>query len=137
MIIQKATTNTNLIVQDLANLITLSSPTYLFILTSGVNVDYAVIPVNTTPTGASGAYSSFTITEGGNDPTLGNITLGTTGVYDLVIYEQASTTNLDPDNATKIEYGTVLARVISTASETSNYIEHVIDVTFIEHSVSL
>lgn len=120
---------------DLENLATLSSPTYLFIFNSGANVDYAVIPTNTTPTGASGSYSQFTITEGGADPTNGNITLGTTGVYDLVIYEQASTTNLDPDLATKIEYGTMLARIIDT--ESSDYVEHVIDVTFVEHSVAL
>lgn len=135
MILSKATTNTELVIQDLKTFSSLSSPTYLFIFTSPANVEYAVLPVNTTPSGAADTYSQFTIIEGGADPTNGNITLGTTGVYDLVIYEQASTTNLDKDNATKIPFNGLLARVISTASEGSSYVEHVIDTTYIEHSI--
>lgn len=120
---------------DLKNNSSLSSPTYLFVFTSPANVEYSVIPVNTTPTGAENTYSQFTLTEGGSDPTNGDITLGTTGVYDLEIYEQASTTNLDKANATKIPFDGLLARVISTESESSQYVEHVIPVTYIEHSI--
>ena len=133
IILQKATTNQNLIYFNLQDDASLSTPVFLFIFSKG-GVDYPVISTDLSTTAQKAEFSTFTITEGGNDPTNGDFTLGTTGVYGVVIYEQSSTTNLDPDNATKIREG--LARVIDGENESSYWYEHTIDLSFYEHSVA-
>ncbi len=132
IVFQKATTTNNLTLFNLLDDASLSAPVYLFVFSKGGN-DYPVILTDQATTAQQAEYSKFNITEGGNDPTNGNFTIGTTGVYDVVIYEQSSTTNLDPSLATKIR--TDLARVID--SETSNYVEHVISVSYVEHTPAL
>jgi len=109
----------------------LSSPVYLFVFSKGGN-DYPVISTDLATDSAKARYNKFTIIEGSSDPTNGSFILGTTGVYDLNVYEQSSTTNLDPANSTGL-VETTLARVIDT--ETSNYIEHTINVTYTEHTL--
>lgn len=111
----------------------MSSPVYLFVFSKGGN-DYPVISTDLATDSAKARYNKFTIIEGASDPTNGSFILGTTGVYDLNVYEQSSTTNLDPDNATGL-VETTLARVIDT--ETSNYIEHTVTVSYTEHTPTL
>ena len=102
VILQKATTNNNIVFYDLKSDSSLSSPVYLFVFSKGGN-DYPVISTDLSTTAQKEVYSKFTFIEGVDDPENGSFLLGSTGVYDLVIYEQSSTTNLDPDNATKIQ----------------------------------
>lgn len=135
MIIEKGQTNENLIIRGLSDFTTISGAKYLFKFISPLNVDYTVIPTNTTPSGVSSNYSSFTIIEGVDDRENGSLILGGQGVYELVIYEQSSTTNLDPDNATKVDYGTLVVRVVGTSDSTTDYIEHTIATSYIEHTV--
>ena len=131
IILQKATTNTDLILTLTENT-TLSSPVYLFVFTSVANVDYPVISTDLATVAQKARYNKFTIIEGASDPTNGSLILGNTGVYDLVVYEQSSATNLDPTLATGVVERT-LARIID--SEVSNYVSHEIDVTYAEHSI--
>lgn len=130
LVIQKATANTNLILTLKENT-TLSNPYYLFVFSRGGN-DYPVISADLATTAQKERFNKFTITEGSSDPTNGSLILGTPGVYELTVYEQSSSTNLDPDNATGV-VERMQARVID--SETSNYIEHVINTSYIEHSI--
>ena len=130
IVLQKATTNTNLVF-TLNEDVTLSSPVFLFVFSKG-GVDYPVISTDLATTAQKARFNKFTITEGASDPTNGSFIIGSTGVYELVIYEQSSSTNLDPDSATGVVERT-LARVID--SETSNYIEHNITTTYVEHSI--
>jgi hypothetical protein len=62
-------------------------------------------------------YNKFTITETSTpDPLQGEVTLSVAGYYSYEVYEQASSTNLDPeeaDNTTPIEVGKV--KVIGSA----------------------
>lgn len=132
IVIEKSATNENLVFYNLQDDSNLSNPVYLFVFTKG-NVDYPVISSDLSTAAQKAEYSRFTITEGVDDPENGSFVLGTTGVYDLVIYEQSSSTNLDPDNATKVQE--TLARVIDTETVTNSWIEHTIDLTYIEHSV--
>lgn len=129
IILQKATTNTELVFTLNENK-TLSSPYYLFVFSKGGN-DYPVISTDLATTAQQERYNKFTITEGSSDPTNGSFIIGSTGVYELNIYEQSSSSNLDPDNATGLVEST-LARVID--SESSNYIEHTISINYIEHT---
>ena len=131
-VIQKATTNENNILYGLKDDSTLVSPVYLFVFSKG-GVDYPVILTDLATSSQKEEYSKFTLIEGADDPTNGSLILGTTGVYDLVIYEQSSSTNLDPNNATYVQ--DTLARVIDSENISSAWIEHTIDLTFYEHSV--
>ena len=59
------------------------------------------------------------------------IILGNVGQYHYTIYEQASSTNLDPDLASGIvERGMMW---LSDATDRSIYIQHEIEVTYIAH----
>ena len=131
IILQKATTNTDLILTLTENT-TLAIPVYLFVFTSEANVAYPVISTDLATAAQKARYNKFTITEGANNPTNGSLILGNTGVYDLVVYEQSSTSNLDPALATGVVERT-LARIID--SEASNYVSHQIDVTYAVHSI--
>ena len=133
IILQKATTNTDTIIRKLKAFTTLNNPYYLFVFTSPMNVQYTCIGTDLATVAQQESFSNFTIIEGVDDRTNGSLILGNTGVYDFEIYEQASSTNLDPNNATRIEYSFGLARVKD--SEVSNYVAHEIDVTYAEHSI--
>jgi hypothetical protein len=92
-------------------------------------IDYPVICTDLATTSERVRASRFTITEGDNDPENGSLILGTTGVYELNIYEQSSTTNLDPDNSTGLVV-TTQARI--NGDETITYIEREISINYIE-----
>ena len=130
IVLQKATTNQNLTFFNLKDDSTLLNPTYLFVFSKAGN-DYPVISSDLASSSQKEEFSLFTITEGANDPTNGSFNIGTTGVYDLIVYEQTSTTNLDPTAVGTTKVQETLARVID--SETSNYIEHIISTNYIEH----
>jgi len=128
--LQKATTNQNLILTLKENT-TLDTPVYLFVFSRGGN-DYPVISTDLATAAQKERFNKFTITEGADDPENGSLILGATGVYELNVYEQSSSTNLDPDNSTGI-VETTLARIID--SETSNYTENVISVSYSENVI--
>lgn len=132
-IIEKGVTTDNNILYNLEDDSTLVNPVYLFLFNKG-NLTYPVILTDLSTPDQKEEYSRFDITEGVNDPTNGQVILGTTGVYDVIVYEQTSTTNLDPSNATYVQE--FLARVNDAQILSNSYIEHVIDLTYIEHSVS-
>lgn len=94
--------------------------------------DYPVISADLATTAQKERFNKFTITEGASDPTNGSLILGGTGVYELTVYEQSSSSNLDPDNATGV-VERMQVRVID--SETSNYLEHTISISYLEHTV--
>lgn len=127
IVLSKATANINVSIK-LTDNITLASPYYLFVFTKG-GIDYPVICTDLATTAERVRASRFTITEGVNDPTNGSLILGTTGVYELNIYEQSSSTNLDPDNATGLVI-TTQARINGTSGIT--YIEKAITINYIE-----
>jgi len=129
ILLEKAATSTDTL--SLKEKSTLPSPVYLFRFTSdSTGSSYYVIPtvVDTFGTGDR-QRTEISITEGSNDPTNGSIILGNPGMYTYIIYEQTSTTNLDPSGLTIVERGEM--RLIDT--ETSDYIEHVPSVTYYEH----
>lgn len=127
IVLEKATTNLNVAIQ-LTDNITLVDPYYLFVFTKG-GVDYPVICTDIATTAERVRSSRFTIVEGVDDPENGSLLLGTPGVYELNIYEQASDTNLDPDNSTGLVV-TTQARINGAAAVT--YIEAEIAINYIE-----
>lgn len=101
--LEKNTTNTN-IALTLTEKVTISNPYFLFEFTKDMtDVSYYVICADTST--ETQRYNLFTIIEGGADPTNGNVTLGLEGFYKYNIYEQASSTNLDPSGLTLVENG--------------------------------
>lgn len=123
----KNTTNEDLILY-LTELTSISSPVFLFVFKKGNNL-YPVISQDLSD--SPNSYNKFTIVEGGNDPENGEVLLGGAGEYELLVYEQSSTTNLDPDNATLILQ--TLARV--TEDYSGLYVAHEIDLTYTEHQI--
>jgi hypothetical protein len=61
------------------------------------------------------------------------IILGNVGLYHYTIYEQSSSSNLDPSGLTIVERGHM--RLVD--GETTQYIAHEIDTTYIAHEVIL
>ena len=133
ILLTKAQANTNLVF-TLEEKTTLDSPTYLFAFTSdSTNVEYTCISADLSTAGAARDRANlFTITEGADDRTNGSLILGREGMYHYIVYEQTSTTNLNPDSADGIVQRGFM-RLISSTSETSNYTEHSIDITYVEH----
>jgi len=115
---------TNVFVATLWELSTLTSPYYLFVFTSSqTKVSYYTIIANTS-TNVS-RYNKFSFVEGVDDALNGKLVLGETGFYTYTVYDQSSSTNLDPDLATGVvEYGKM--KLMSTADSPD----------FTQHSVS-
>ena len=132
LLLQKAATNEDLVL-ELTESSSLSNPVYLFVFSRGGNT-YPVISTDLATASQKARFNKFTIIEGVDNPTNGSLILGNTGVYDLTVYEQSSTTNLNPSLATNKVY-TTLARLID--SETSIYVSHNITVSYTEHVISL
>ena len=133
IVLEKGQTNEDLVF-TLSENTTLSNPVYLFQFISPLNVSYTCISTDLATTAQKERYNKFTIIEGVDDRENGSLILGGQGVYELVIWEQSSTTNLDPDNATaRVEQ--TLVRLIGTSDSTTDYIEHVIETSYIEHTV--
>lgn len=127
MLIVAKNTNSTLIV-TLTEKVTLASPYYLFAFTSDVSqlTKYFIsadISIHTD------RYNEFLITEtsGTEILTSGTITLNPTGQWTYRIYEQTSSTNLDPNLTTSLlEIGIV--KVTGTA--TTYYTNSGLDNTF-------
>lgn len=121
------TVNTN-IALTLTEKVTISNPYFLFEFTKDMtDVSYYVICADTST--ETQRYNLFSITEGGNDPTNGNITLGLEGFYKYNIYEQASSTNLDPSGLTLVESGKM-----KLLGDTQTFTKHSISVDYIAHN---
>lgn len=63
------------------------------------------------------------------------IILGNAGLYHYAIYEQSSSSNLDPTGLTIVERGRM--RLVETTESTSQYVAHEIELTYIAHQVTL
>lgn len=123
-------TSVNEIIVTLTEKVTLSSPYFLFQFENQQTKQlYYCISADTSS--YTDRYNDFSIEEKTN-PTLtnGEIRLANEGFYNYTIYEQESSTNLDPDNATGIvEKG--ICKVIGTARTsyshtpaTTTYVAH-------------
>ena len=130
IVLQKATTNED-IVFTLTENSTLSNPYYLFEFISEGNTSYTCISADLGTEAQKARFNKFTIIEGVDDRTNGSLILGNTGVYRINVYEQISSTNLDVDNASFVEY--TIGRLID--SETSNYVAHEIVTEYIDHVI--
>lgn len=94
---------------------TLSAPNYLFVFTQRTTNDViAFVKLNNTDISAhKSRYNEFSITT--------NSHFSMEGEYHYAIYEQTSTTNVDPDNATSLlEVG--IARVLPASANEFEYI---------------
>jgi hypothetical protein len=119
-LIKIAKDTVNAVYLTLTEKVTLSSPKFLFVFQNDItNVYYYFIAADTSS--YTYRYNKFSIEEKEDgDPLLGEIELPETGFYNYTIYEQESSTNLDPDNATGIvEIGKVL--VTDTETEANVY----------------
>ena len=105
IIITQATSN--IVILTLTEKVTLSSPKFLFVFKNDVtNVSYYFIAADTS------RYNKFSITEmADGNPLIGQIQLSEEGFYGYTVYEQESSSNLDPALATGIvEVGKVLVK---------------------------
>ena len=110
---------------------TLSSPIYLFQFRNVTEkVSYYCIMADISL--YKDRYNEFTFTEGTDLPLVGKLILGAGGQYEYFVYEQLSTTNLDPTLATGlVEYGLMDLERASTT-----YNQHSIDQTYKTHQVT-
>lgn len=137
MNLQKATTNDN-VGLTLAEDTTITNPVYLFEWQNDqTKVNYYAICQDVSLAGPARERSNlFNITLGVDDPLNSSLILGNVGRYHYFIYEQTSTTNLDPslsDNTTPISRGT--CNVFD--DEVSQYNAHQIKITYTAHVPTL
>jgi len=113
-IIRKGQANT--LVFTLTENVTLTTPYFLFEITH--QVDKTPIYFIATDTSSyTSWYNKFSVTEGTNNPANGQIVCTNAGQYNYRIWEQSSSSNLDPANAsTLLETGII--RVDSATSNT-------------------
>jgi len=117
---KNATTN---FVATLYELSQLTNPNYLFEFESDqTKVKYYTI-ISDISTNKP-RYNEFNFIEGSNDPTNGSLILGSAGFYNYKVYEQASSSNLDPTGLNKVEEGKL--KLIDSTYQPS----------FTQHSVS-
>lgn len=89
----------NNFVLTLTEKVTLSSPKFLFKFRNILeNKSYYVIIADTST--YTRRYNEFSLTEGTADALNGKVVLGVAGQYEYFVYEQTSTTNLDPTLST-------------------------------------
>lgn len=134
MILQKSTNNTN-IALTLYEKTTLSPVYYLFEFQNDqTKVKYYQIFTDVSVAGSARERSNLFNIEVINSGSGANkIILGNTGLYHYTIYEQSSSSNLDPTGLTIVERGQM--RLVD--GETSQYIAHEIEITYVAHEVSL
>mgnify|MGYP003133792651 CR=1 FL=1 len=117
---KNATTN---FVATLYELSQLTNPNYLFEFESDqTKVKYYTI-ISDISTNKP-RYNEFNFIEGSNDPTNGTLILGSAGFYNYKVYEQVSSSNLDPTGLNKVEEGKL--KLIDSTYQPS----------FTQHSVS-
>lgn len=73
-------------------------------------------------------YNKFSIIEGADDPTNGSIILGDEGFYSYNIYEQSSSSNLDPSGLTVIESGKM-----KLLGDNQTFTKHSITTSYVVH----
>jgi hypothetical protein len=111
----------NTVVLTLKEKTTLTNPKYLFVFKndqSNVDNKFIADDISTYPD----RYNKFVVTEktSSPNPLTGEVTLSLDGFYTYTIYEQTSSTNLNPANATKVvETGKV--QVFATAAADHTY----------------
>lgn len=134
MILQKATNNTN-IALTLYEKTTLSPVYYLFEFQNDqTKVKYYQIFTDVSVAGSARERANLFNIEVINSGSGANkIILGNTGLYHYTVYEQSSSSNLDPTGLTVVERGQM--RLID--GESSQYIAHEITRTYVAHQVSL
>lgn len=110
--------------------VTISTPKFLFQFKSvQEKVSYYTIIADTSS--YKRRYNTFSFTEGTDDAVNGSLTLGAGGQYEYFVYEQASTTNLDPSGLTLVESGFM---VLDRGNTTYN--QHTITETYSTHQVT-
>lgn len=134
MILQKATNNTN-VALTLYEKTTLSPVYYLFEFQNDqTKVKYYQIFTDVSVAGSARERSNLFNIEVINSGSGANkIILGNRGLYHYTIYEQSSSSNLDPTGLTIVERGQM--RLID--GETSQYVAHEIEITYVAHEVTL
>lgn len=116
-VIAKNTTNT--LYFTLTEKVTLTSPYFLFEITNQVD-NTPIYFIGTDTSSYPSRINKFSIVEGTNNPTLGQIICTNVGQYNYRVWEQSSSTNLDPANAsTLLETGIIL--VNGTTATTTVY----------------
>ena len=122
---------TNSLTFTLTEKTTLSSPVYLFQFRNVTEkVSYYCIMADTSL--YKERYNEFVFTEGTNLPLVGELILGAGGQYEYFVYEQISTTNLDPTLST----GLVESGLMDLERGSTTYAEHTIDQTYKTHQVT-
>lgn len=112
---KNATTN---FVATLYELSQLSEPNYLFEFESDQTKVKAYTIINDVSANKT-RYNEFNFIEGSNDPTNGSLELGSAGFYNYKVFEQASSSNLDPTGLNEVEQGK-LKLIDSTYQPTFN-----------------
>tara|TARA_R110000868_G_scaffold73282_1_gene212721 strand:- start:161 stop:424 length:264 start_codon:yes stop_codon:yes gene_type:complete len=77
-------------------------------------------------------YNEFVFTEGTALPLVGELILGAGGQYEYFVYEQTSSTNLDPTLST----GLVESGLAELERASTTYNQHAIDQTYKTHQVT-
>jgi len=134
MILTKATNNTNISL-TLKEKTTLYPVYYLFEFQNDqTKVKYYQIFTDvSTVTYNQRVWNVFNIEVVNSGSGANKIILGNTGLYHYTIFEQSSSSNLDPTGLTVVERGQM--RLID--SEASQYIAHEITHTYVAHEVTL
>lgn len=134
MILTKATNNTNISL-TLKEKTTLYPVYYLFEFQNDqTKVKYYQIFADvSTVTYNQRVWNVFNIEVINSGSGANKIILGNTGLYHYTIFEQSSSSNLDPTGLTVVERGQM--RLID--SEASQYIAHEITHTYVAHQVTL
>jgi len=107
-------TTTNTVIVTLTEKVTISNPYFLFKF-ENQQTKQLYYCIGTDTSSYTDRYNQFAIIEKVNPtPTAGEIRLASEGFYNYTIYQQASSSNLNPDNASGVvEKG--IAKVFGTA----------------------
>ncbi len=134
MKLKKGQTNEN-VALTLKEKTTISDPTYLFeFISDSTKTSNTCICQDVSVDGDARIRSNlFNITEGVDDRLNSSLILFNAGRYHYIVRQQESTTNLDTAlSGTIVERGNLLL----VDSETSQYIQHEINVTYTVHKPS-
>ena len=105
IVINKNTTNN--FVATLYELSQLTDPNYLFEFESDqTKTKYYTIITDVSTN--KPRYNEFNFVEGSDDPTNGSLDLGSPGFYNYKVYEQSSSSNLDPTGLNEVEQGKLI-----------------------------
>lgn len=131
MPIQTAQNTTSNLTLTLTEKTTLSSPIYLFQFRN-VTEKVSYYCIMSDISAYKNRYNEFVFTEGTDLPLVGELILGAGGQYEYFVYEQTSTTNLDPTLAT----GLVESGLMDLDRGNTTYNQHTIDETYKTHQVT-